>query len=211
MPQAELPRGIVTSARRRVRADRAKKQAEGVEKNGNLGKKDWLNMALVVLNEEGVNGIKVLPLSKRLGVTRGSFYWHFEDRDELLREVLQHWDEELTGTVILHAKALDVSPREKLEDVLTNVLFNRREIYDAAIAAWGTFDDDVAKVYNRVVRKRLRYITSVLMDANISKSHAEFKARLIIGFMSSEVGGRSRRSRADHISDITRLCDIVFA
>ena len=124
---------------------------------------------------------------------------------------MQHWDEELTGTVITHAKALEATPREKLEDVLTNVLFNRREIYDRAIAAWGVFDEEAAKVYNRVIRKRLRFLASVLMDAGIAKPDAEFRARLILGFVSTEIGDRSRRSRADHLADVKRLCEAVFA
>ena len=210
MPQADLPQGI-DSARRRARAARAERLAEANGRNGSLSKEDWLNTALVVLNEEGVNGLKVLPLSKRMGVTRGSFYWHFEDRDELLKQVLRHWDEELTGTVIAHARSLDVSPREKLEDVLTNVLLNRRDIYDKAISAWGAFDEEAAKVYNRVIRKRLRFMTSLLVESGVQKSDAEFRARLILGFMSMDVGDRSRRSRAEHVADVKRCCDMVFA
>jgi AcrR family transcriptional regulator len=210
MSLANVPEGI-SSARRRARAARAGKLAESNGKNGNLSKEDWLNAALAVLNEEGVNAVKVLPLSKRLGVTRGSFYWHFDDRDELLREVLRHWDEELTGTVIAHASGLEVSPREKLQDVLTNVLLNRRNIYDTAISAWGAFDEEAAKVYNRVIRKRLRFLSTILAEAGIEKKEAAFRARLVLGFVLSEVGDRGRRSKADMQDDVKRCCDIIFA
>ena len=210
MSRANVPEGI-SSARRRARAARAGRLAESNGKNGSLSKEDWLNAALAVLNEEGVNAVKVLPLSKRLGVTRGSFYWHFEDRDELLREVLRHWDEELTGTVIAHAAALEASPREKLEDVLTNVVLNRRNIYDTAVSAWGAFDKEAAKVYNGVIRKRLRFLKSLLAEAGIDKREAAFRARLVLGFALSEVSDRGRRTRADLLDDVRRCCDIIFA
>lgn len=209
MSQADMPQGM-SSARRRARAARAGMLAESNGKNASLTKEDWLNAALAVLNEGGVNAVKVLPLSKRLGVTRGSFYWHFEDRDELLQEVLKHWDEELTGTVIAHAQALDVTPRERLEDVLTNVLFNRRNIYDTAIAAWGMFDEEAASVYNRVIRKRLRFLRTLLMETGLGRKDAEFRARLVLGFALSEVGDRGRRSRAEHLEDVKRCCDLVL-
>jgi AcrR family transcriptional regulator len=210
MSQADMP-WRKTSARRRAHAARAGRLAASDGRNGSLNREDWLNAALVVLNEEGVNGIKVLPLSKRLGVTRGSFYWHFEDRDELLRGVLRHWDEELTDTVIANAKVLDATPREKMESVMTDVLFNHREAYDRAIAAWGAFDQEATKAYKRVIRKRFRFLASVLSDAGISKSDAEFRARLILGFLSSEIEHQPRRSRAKQLADLKRLCDIVFA
>lgn len=210
MSQARMPAGF-GSARRRARAARAEKLADGDGRGGSLTKEDWLNMALVVLNEEGVNGLKVLPLSKRLGVTRGSFYWHFEDRNELLREVLQHWDEELTGTVISRAKELEGTPREKIEFVLTNVFLYRRDIYDPAITAWGAFNDEAARTYARVIRKRLRFLASTLTDAGIAKSDAKFRARLLLGFVRAEMEDPSRRTRAEYMDDVKRCCDIVFA
>ena len=82
---------------------------------------------------------------------------------------------------------------------------------DRAIAAWGVFDEEAARVYNRVIRKRLRFLGSLLMEAGISKPDAEFRSRLVLGFVSTEIGDRSRRSRAEHLADVKRLCDIVFA
>ena len=200
-----------TTARRRARAERTKKMAEKSNDKGSLGKKDWLQAALEVLNQRGISSVKVLPLSKELGVTRGSFYWHFEDRDEMLREMLQYWEREQTDSVIKHARNLGAPPRERLADVLTNVILNRRSLYDTAIAAWGMFDEHAATSYARVLRKRLRFLSSMLMEAGVDKEQADFRARLILGFALSSAPVRGRTTKAAQLNDIERCCDMAFA
>jgi len=185
--------------------------AEKPNDRGNLSKQDWLQAALEVLNQRGISAVKILPLSKKLGVTRGSFYWHFEDRDELLREMLQYWEIELTDSVIKHARNLGAPPRERLADVLTNVILNRRSLYDTAIAAWGMFDEHAATCYARVLRKRLRFLSSMLSEAGVDKEQADFRARLILGFALSSGPGRGRTTRADLLKDIERCCDMALA
>ena len=92
--------------------DRAKESREGNGRRNSLGQDDWLNAALESLNEKGIDAVKVLPLSHKLGVTRGSFYWHFKDREDLLRQMLEYWERELTDVVIV--AAMKISPvREK--------------------------------------------------------------------------------------------------
>jgi len=98
-----------------------------------------------------------------------------------------------------------------MEGILTDVLLNRREIYDKAIAAWGAFDEDAERAYARVIRKRFRFLASVLRDAGMAKSDAEFKTRLILGFITREIEDRSGSSRAQQLADVKRLCDMVFA
>ena len=116
---------------------RSRDMVRKTQGNSSLSKEDWLRVALDVLNERGVDSVKVLPLSKALGVTRGSFYWHFKDRDDLLKQMLEYWEWELTDTVIQHAKALDGSANDKLRDVVTNVLYQSLDRYDTAVRAWG--------------------------------------------------------------------------
>ena len=70
------------------------------KQRGSLTREDWLNAALEALEESGVGGIKVLSVAKRLGASRGSFYWHFQDQRDLLQSVLEYWDRWSTDTVI---------------------------------------------------------------------------------------------------------------
>ena len=65
-----------------------------------LSADDWLTAALDVLVNDGIAAVKVLPLAKRLGVTRGSFYWHFENHEALLNRLLEVWEETNSGSII---------------------------------------------------------------------------------------------------------------
>ena len=65
-----------------------------------LSADDWVAAALDVLVSDGISAVKVLPLAKRLGVTRGSFYWHFENHEALLNRLLEVWEETNSGSII---------------------------------------------------------------------------------------------------------------
>ena len=73
-----------------------------------LSADDWVTAALDVLVSDGIGAVKVLPLAKRLGVTRGSFYWHFENHEALLNRLLEVWEETNSGSII-RAATLDGS------------------------------------------------------------------------------------------------------
>ena len=68
-----------------------------------LSADDWVKVALETLVTDGIGAVKVLPLAKKLGVTRGSFYWHFENRGALLARLLEVWEETNSGTIIAAA------------------------------------------------------------------------------------------------------------
>jgi len=192
-------------------AERAKRVPPEGSDRSSLTKQDWLQAALTVLNESGVDKVKVLPLSKRLGVTRGSFYWHFEDRDELLDDMLRYWEVELTDSVIKHAKEVNGSPRRRLEDVLTNVLLNQPYLYDTAIAAWSMFDERAEKAYERVLRKRIKFVSSLLREAGVDRVTAEFRTRMLLGFAGLSRISRANPSKSTLLKEVERLCDMAFS
>ena len=62
-----------------------------------LHRDQWLKQALDVLFSSGISSVKVETLARELDVTKGSFYWHFENRDELLHHMVDWWrDNQIT-------------------------------------------------------------------------------------------------------------------
>ena len=82
-----------------------------------LSRKDWLDEALRALETEGIGGVRILRLATRLGVTRGSFYWHFENRDELLHALLEHWVELSTQSAVTHDVDFEGNAEEHLREL----------------------------------------------------------------------------------------------
>lgn len=197
-----------TSARRKARTERQQRQAS--RNRVALTKQIWLETALEEVSRAGVGSIKILPLSKKLGVTRGSFYHHFADRGELLSEMLDYWEHELTDSVIHRAKSVDGTPRQRVEDILVNVITNRQYRFDTAIAAWGLSDERVAEFYSRIVRKRTRFMATQLRATGLSTEEAAFRARVVFGFFVTYTQARPKATRAEALRDAQRCLSLVF-
>lgn len=124
-----------------------------------LGRDDWLRAARLALLRRGPEGVRVEPLARDLGVTKGSFYWHFRDRSDLLEALLREWEAE---TSLLSEALRQADPRAELPAIVTEL--NRRNLAsergdspsDAAIFAWAASDPDVARRANRVEAERMR-------------------------------------------------------
>lgn len=148
-----------------------------------LSRTDWLDAALRALEKGGVEAVKVLPLASALGTSRGSFYWHFRDRDDLLQSVLAHWEETLTEAVIARARELDDTPQNRFLALLEEVVVRRRGRYDPAVRAWALYDPDAARVVRRVDRTRITFITSLFRDMGFPQSASETRARVAYSYM----------------------------
>lgn len=71
-----------------------------------MSRKDWIIGALELLSTAGVQGLKIVPLAEHLGVTSGSFYWHFKNRRDLYDALMDYWEREMTDAAIEAAKRL---------------------------------------------------------------------------------------------------------
>jgi AcrR family transcriptional regulator len=180
------------------------------EPNSNLSREDWMSAALDVLNERGVDSVKVLPLSKALGVTRGSFYWHFKDRDDLLQQMLVYWERELTDTVIQQTRKLDASAEHKLRNVVTDVLLQSLDRYDTAVRAWSLFDGSALNTMKRVERKRLRFLTELLSQAGLDQGAAHIRAQFLYGYLITGIAVAGRPTRAEKARAIDQCLEFIL-
>lgn len=131
----------------------------------------------------GAESVRVERLARDLRVTKGSFYWHFKDRDDILESLLREWEEEtatLTSTARRHA-----DPGEGLRGLLdtvkeTVVLSERGEApSDAAMFAWAAVSPEVARRVNQVERRRLAFFT----ELTGSPDRAELGYYAYLGFI----------------------------
>jgi len=124
-----------------------------------LGKEDWMRAARRALLERGPEAVRVEPLAKGLGVTKGSFYWHFADRADLLEALLVEWEEE---TALLSDALRLAAPRAELPTIIAELDRRNRASElgdspsDAAIFAWAASDAEVALRANRAEAERIR-------------------------------------------------------
>lgn len=138
---------------------------------------DWIQAAIRAMREGGVAAVRVEALAKDLGITKGSFYWHFEDHADLLAEVLTAWEDETAGYVA-EASQQD-GPAERLQ-AFFRLASERAGNYppDVEILAWARWDEDVAALARKVEGRRLAFIRKELERAGFDGAEARRRARI---------------------------------
>ena len=79
-----------------------------------VSKAEWLAAGLRALSEQGVASLTVEGLAKSLGIAKAGFYWHFKNRDDLLRQLLEYWTHEITEVVTENLDILALDPKSRL-------------------------------------------------------------------------------------------------
>ncbi|WP_202879840.1 TetR/AcrR family transcriptional regulator [Sinorhizobium saheli] len=150
-------------------------------KDDPLNEKDWVEAALQVLVDENVRGIKIDTLSAKLGVTKGSFYWHFKTRSQLLGAMLAHWRKQMTLNVIRSISIAGSDPRERLSALFA--LPRRRNSpafarIETSIRDWGRRVDMPRAAVGEVDEIRFDYITKLFRDMGYPQAEARRRAYL---------------------------------
>lgn len=156
-----------------------------------LTAEDWVRAAVRAISEGGVDAVAVEPLAKKLGVTKGSFYWHFENRKALLEATVKRWEDEETEAVI-SATGEITDPRERLvrvfdeatsDEVLGGGHVSGSGVYYSRAFEQGISDaaDDpvVGPVLRRVTERRVDYLEECYRALGFSPEEARHRALLV--------------------------------
>jgi AcrR family transcriptional regulator len=139
---------------------------------------DWLAHALETLRRDGVAGLRVEPLARALGVTTGSFYWHFKDHGDLLRKLLDYWVTEHTDAAGLEMGRQSGDPRQRLLVLLRRIVRKDLNRYDSAMREWGRVDPRVARTVRRVDEERLAYVRQLFVEMGFDEAEADLRGRI---------------------------------
>lgn len=140
-----------------------------------LTSQDWTLAALRALAAGGVAAVRVDVIARDLGVTRGSFYWHFADRDALLKAALELWEEQLTTQVLDELDGVG-DPAARLER-LTRVVFSDERVPGLQPAIMAHADHPVVRpVLRRVTARRVDYLTGIYAELGLEPPAARRRA-----------------------------------
>jgi len=156
------------------------------KKGKRLGREDWIRGALELLSAAGVEKVKIVPLAKQLGVTSGSFYWHFKNRRELLDALLGYWEQEMTNAAKTAAQHLEGSPKERTWRLMEQVMTVGMASYDLALWHWSQSDPAAKMVFQRALNTRFSFASWMFQEAGFSKIEAEARGRLMVVYMMGE-------------------------
>jgi len=150
-----------------------------VKREVGLSRSDWVEAALLALEAGGMRAVAVEPLAKHLGATKGSFYWHFKDRADLIAAVVELWERRYVtdGTARL-AEIED--PRVRLERLFTVAVTPGTGRIDVALTEAAKTDPGVAEVVRRVQEARVDFLASIYRELGLSRRHARQQAVLAL-------------------------------
>jgi len=173
-----------------ARAARGRNPATPRVPRAGLTPDDWVRAATQVLVDHGIDHVRVDVLAGELNVTRGSFYWHFRDREDLLRRVLQAWREEATVQLSKRLALARSEPRELLADVVTLPFRGRAAVRAArielAIRAWARRDPMARQALEEADASRIGYHEALFRALGFSGQEAAHRAFLLYGYEVAE-------------------------
>lgn len=157
-----------------------------------LERSDWIEAARAALIERGIERVKVLTLAKALGVTTGSFYWHFTDRPQLLSALLTDWEDR--NTMAFRAAVASSGDPHVQFDRMVDVWFREQEFdpaYDSAVRDWSRVSPAVEAAVQRVDEQRIELLRQVFAAMGEEEPDALVRARIVyyhqVGFYAMRV------------------------
>ena len=148
-----------------------------------LKREDWLERGLNLLAEEGAEALTIDSLCQRFGVTKGSFYHHFKNRQAFLEALLQFWEESYTSKFIAYSLE-GKSPLEQLER-LHQIVVQSFGTAENVIRAWAQSDALARSYQERVDRRRLDYLYDLQLKLHnkpeLARSMAHLQYATLIG------------------------------
>jgi AcrR family transcriptional regulator len=159
----------------------------------------WIQEGLRALGVGGPDAVRIEKLAQALGVTKGGFYWHFEDRPALLEEMLDAWERLVVDEVIERVESEGGDARAKLRR-LSALASSSRDLMkiELAVRDWARRDKAVAKRLRRIDNRRMEYMRSLFGDFCPDEDEVEVRCFLVFSlfignhFIAADHGARSR-------------------
>ena len=144
--------------------------------DGRLTVEDWVEAGYAVLAEEGLNALKIDRLCERLGVTKGSFYWHFADMGAYRNALIESWAQ-LRDEDRRHIEQLrDMPPRERMSVMMTSLVRPRQWTLERAMREWARSDGTVAAAVRSADHRLLKAVQQAFCDYGFDADEASLRA-----------------------------------
>lgn len=173
-----------------------------------IGPDEWVAAAATALAEGGVEAVRVEAQARALGVTKGSFYWHFADRAALLDAVLSRW--ETASRALLEQAWSQASAQQRVVTLFRGLVRAPGGLPDAEVQAWARRDRGVAERVAEVERERIVFLKEQLAELGVAahEAHRRAEAAYLAATAWVERAGRTPWMKSDYgtfAEDVLRL------
>jgi AcrR family transcriptional regulator len=140
-----------------------------------LTRADWIGTAVEALARDGLRAVAVEPLAERLGATKGSFYWHFRDRNALLQAAVEHWETTAVDETLARLEEI-ADPAERHAAALELTNSSPKDVKIFLVLLWNAENPVIGPAIDRIVRKRMAFSQRLREQAGLAPDQAERSA-----------------------------------
>ncbi len=148
---------------------------EATKKADRLSRTDWLQGALDTM-VAGEGGFRIDQIAESLGVSRGSFYWHFEGRRDFVHALAEYWRDKYTNAIIDELGAADLSAEETLRALISGIFDQGLGSYDFVVRAWARDEPEAQETVWQVDRIRFDFLKNLFEQIGLDKTDASTRA-----------------------------------
>jgi len=142
-----------------------------------LSVQDWLDRGLKTLATQGFSALKAEPLAKAMGVSRGSFYWHFADIDAFHAAILKAWREVAAEAIISDIEAASAGDDPLV--ILLRRVFSEKLALERAVRNWAAFNAAARGAVQAIDRRRLDYVEGLIEARGVAPAMAQARAQIL--------------------------------
>ncbi len=169
-----------------------------------LDRRDWIDVGVEILSSKGVDAVRVEALARRLNISKGSFYWHFKDRSDLLQAILEEWEARQSDwNTEGEGVSNPVERWARLFQLLSQPSYARLE---TAISSWARQDEKVGLRVASADRKRIAYLSRVFREIGFTTNQAAEWANaamfLYLGWMDRMTRTATRESSEPVLAEL---------
>jgi len=146
-------------------------------------KQDWINLGYKLFSEQGIAGIVVEKMAKKLKVNKSSFYWHFKTKKDFVTEIVSFWVSKNTNQIISMTDS-EKSGKEKFEKLI-ELSFKKEPFLDFNffLKRYALKDKNIQSVIDEIDNQRIEYTKSILIEMNYSENEAKRKSKLFYKYL----------------------------
>lgn len=179
-----------------------------------LTEQSWIDAAVRHVIKESISDIRVEKLARDLGVTKGSFYWHFRNHQHLLQLVLEQWTERATIRITEWSKSGNASGIERIARLLalpSNVSAdNHGADIELAVRSWARRDEAAANIVAKIDKMRFENIVELIGELGFSEEEARQRGAIALAFMLGDAFLKLGISQAERNAN-ARMCAEIIA
>ncbi|MCC3331064.1 TetR/AcrR family transcriptional regulator [Nocardia abscessus] len=169
--------GAAGSAARRSRKAAAQQRGRG--RTPRLSYEAWVDGALALLAREGVPAVKIPRLCQELGVTKGSFYWHFDDIEQLMEAMADRWSARQSEIIRALGAIESVPVEERIANMAAN-LIERTWATEATVREWARSDEKVAATVRALDRQIFETVQKAMLELGFAPEDARLRAGAMV-------------------------------